>query len=79
MLVFPLGEAHGRVEVDVVREECLEGWSDGWERANELLLAGRMLPSKLMCANAECFPGGVQPGGQRAADVQRALGISFAF
>jgi len=29
LLVFPLGEAHGRVEVDVVREECLEGGLTG--------------------------------------------------
>lgn len=40
---------HGRGEaVAVVGEESVEGW----ERANELLVAGRMFPSKLMCANA---------------------------
>lgn len=51
---IPSGESSrgGWVVVDVVREEHVEGWSDGWERANELLLTGRVFPSKLMCANA---------------------------
>lgn len=52
-LPLPPGAAPGRGKaVAVVGEESVEGWRDGWERANELLGAGRMFPSKLMCANA---------------------------